>query len=325
MKIAAFFTSLLFVSQAFANNNFIPNYYRSYRTQNHLSALGWSDRKEANLEYGFGKGKVDDGITDTDLDLMGYVGSVFYRFDEAANVEFTYGHVEVKPDGGDAEKTSNIDLGVGYQFNENIAIGASYLTNKLDDGTNDVTASGYALGLGYRMNGNTYLGIGYTTSKFDDAADTTISNVALGGGYVWGDAKKPTAALEAGVFSYGGDVGGNDIYVKGLWNHEAAQLFAGLTLVGSENTSDQKTTGTRFDLGVDYQWEHIYVAPRIILANTKNDDTDVKTEGTEFALEVGYRQHGTWEAFARYESEKEKIGDEETTGTPITIGASYFF
>ncbi|MNK86499.1 hypothetical protein D3C87_1064130 [compost metagenome] len=314
MKITVFLISLLLFSEAYANNSFIPNYYRSYRSQNRYSAVGWSDRKEANLEYGAGKETTDDGTSETDSDKSEYLASVFYRVNEAFNVEAGYFGNKEEPDGADSKENKYLRLGLGYQFGD-FAVGFNHQSAD----QNDLKANLNSLGLGYRINGNIYLGIGYTNSRIYTGPGETIEATSIGGGYVWGDVKNPTAAVEVDYEKYVDSGDGNSATVKGIWNQEAIQYNAKLALV------DQVYKGTVVALGLDYQLEHIYFAPRITLLNQENKNTDAKRNDTQFDLEVGYRAHAQWEAFVRYNSQKLEVGDEDTTGSLFTVGGAYFF
>lgn len=332
LKITVLLASLMLFSEAFANNLFIPNSYRSRREQNEFSALGWSERKEANLQYGTGTGEEDDGTTATDQDTSALEGEVFYRMNDTTNVEFVYEDNQVKPDGGSTAKVSGWDLGVGHQFNDQMALGLSYESGNRDNGTTDFDTTTYSVGFGYKLDNNWFLGLGYRNSEDDVTGDPTKSTTALGAGYVWGDAKKPTANFEVAYLMFGGDYSGGDIVARGLYNYGQGQYFAAVTMKGEKDetgATETETTGTEMQLGVDYHvTDAWYVAPAITMNNTENDDAGTEDTTNNMSLEVGYRQQAAWEAFFRYDNNKTEDGaggNTETTGTVMTVGGTYFF
>lgn len=327
-KMAMAISTILFCSQAFANNLFIPNYYKNRRLQNHYSALGWSERKEASLEYESSKmdatiNGVDSGSTKT-TDLE---GNVFYRANENLNIEFSLSKEDEKEDGLDTQTTNTWELGAGFQLSEMpLAFGVSYATQDLDGDTVKTTE----LGVGYRLDG-IFMGVGYETETSSSSGiDSTETDTVLGGGYVWGDLKKPDAAIEVSYAIHGGDDGakGSTYGVSGIWNYEAAQIYGSFFNIDSEDDLSS-TKGTMFKLGVDYSFGLIYLAPEIISANLKFTPGGAETKFTTWSVEVGHRAEGAFEVFARYTSsdtKSEGLGiEEKDLLTGFTVGGTYFF
>lgn len=328
IKAAALVATLLLCTEAFANNQFIPNYYKNRRTQNHLSALGWSDRKEASLEYESSKTQektngVDSGKTDT-TELS---GNIFYRANENFNVEFVASKEDEKPDASPTKVTNVWELGLGAQLSEiPMAFGLSYGSDDDDGDTTKTTA----LGVGYRLD-NLFMGVGYSSVAASvSGVDSSYSHILVGGGYVWGDLKKPDAALEAVVQMYGGDneSKGTLIGINGLWNvDEAMQPYAGFYNFDKKGGTGE-IKGPMFRLGVDYDFGVVYLSPEIISANLETG-SGADSKLTAWSLEVGHRAEGAFEVFARYTSSDSKASATGTEfkdlTTGFTVGGTYFF
>lgn len=338
--------ALGFCADAFANNMFIPNYYRNRRVPNAYSAIGWSDRKEVEVQY-----EMEDSdrkrngtkIEDSETDSM--QAHLFYRTPVNLNVETVMGYSkedEKNPVTGDKDETKIklYHLGLGYELTEMpLAFGAIFTladgetTGDSGDSDEEITAIG--LGVGYRLAGDKYLGFGLTRSNYDRSSATSnsdddVDSFSIGAGKVYGDGKSPLAANELtfGFMNfehtqfYGLDL-------RGLYNLENIQFYgeAGYDWSNGQRGSD----GFSLKGGVDYLFGVIYVGPEVIYSVTNTDSGNTSdVDSLRISVETGYRVDFL-EAYLRYtsdESESEfavRSFNSKTEKDTWTVGASYQF
>jgi len=336
-------------AQVSGQNLFVPNVYKNRRQTNLFSAVAWSDRKEAGLNY-------------TNLDTPNYLGGAtssedksnlyspyaFYKIDNNWNVEAEYLRQDTKTTYSPPSLTSKTALNlylasVGYEFTDiPVALGLTVLgfdynlTSDQSSGTSTLKSTGAALGAGYRLPSDIYLGAGLTVFKTTTAftgtasSDHTTNSYFVGAGKVYGDKKKPDATTEV-VLNFNNDLStqNQNLAARGLLNIQAMQVYGEVDYGISQGTkagSNYAVTG-----GVDYEYASFFVGPQVTYSMTKTTDGTISDDSeTNWSVLAGYRCP-TLEAYVGYGKDQSKsIFDVASTNTSmdskqVFAGASYHF
>lgn len=306
---------LLFGCEAFANNYFIPNYYRNRRTQNTFSALGWSDRKEVALSYEMTDTDAKtDGKKSSETDGKEIEAHGFYRLTESWNLEAVIDSSKDErqafPITGPKSKSDSMDynVGAGYQVSGMpLAFGAGIeVVNDEDTTSAGVKSSNdqnsVSLGAGYRLDSDIYLGVGYVRHVYKQTGKPSDLDQGyyLGAGKVIGDRQKPDGAGELiFVFANENNRQNYNLIAQGLINAHQLQYTGNLYFGRGDGPSSSTTYGAAF--GADYQIMDFYVGPQLNWLHMEFDWGSFKQKSTTLApsLEVGYRI-ASLEAFLRY-------------------------
>lgn len=333
-------------TEAFANNLFIPNYYRNRREPNQMSAIGWSDRHEAELAYEMKEGKeTTNNVKNEESKSTSPQGHVFYRTPVNLNIEAQFIHQKEKeksipvtgPD--DESKLNSYHLGLGYELeNVPVAFGASFTRTKTETdlgagGSSESELDIPSLGTGYHLGDGKYLGVGYSRFRIDSStsSEDIVDILALGIGKLYGDRKKPLAANEFVATYLNEDHTQNyGLGLSGLYNGiESLQIYGAFSY-GWQNGEDGGDD-MAVKLGVDYVFSMFYVGPEIEWSENNFDARNTSDrEDMNYSVEAGYRD-SVFEVFVRYESDESerkapafafKTEEEEETWA---LGASYKF
>ena len=313
---------VLFCSgEVFANNLFIPNYYRNRREVNQYSAIGWSNRNEAAVRYSVENNDVKtNGTKSSDNSETILYPHAFYRTPINLNIEAAVESASEERKslpGGAKRKIDGMGyhLGLGYEIADTpVAFGVAVKMANVEDKpaagakttTDDMSAS---IGVGYKLAEDLYLGAGYTNdrSKTKGAKEDQDNTYVIGVGKVMGDRANPTGAAEAALqFSNEDHSQTYGLLAQGLVNSELLQYHG---LISYANTTgDTKGYGLGLMVGADYQFMDFYVGPQVsyLTLDTKTSGVSTKINGWSPGLEAGYRLD-FFEAFLRYE-----MGDTET-------------
>ncbi|MGZ3722072.1 MAG: hypothetical protein ACXVA9_04020, partial [Bdellovibrionales bacterium] len=135
MRGLVFLFVTLIGTQAYANNSFVPNFYKNRKELNHFAALGWSDRHEVEVNYFTESSAIDvDGVRSTDSTISGPKLQGYYRLPNKINFEID--GALTKTDSAlsgystarsSQDSTSRGRFATGYEFaNIPLALGASY-------------------------------------------------------------------------------------------------------------------------------------------------------------------------------------------------------
>lgn len=335
---------LLFAADAFANNSFIPNYYRNRREVNEYSAVGWSNRHEAGLHYDMaeGEGKTNS-IKDEETEHTSFAPYVFYRAPMNLNIEgkITKGEEKDKPVPAAANTDTDImdyHLGLGYELEGTpMAFGLTYTSLdrefKNSGTTTDATAKAIGLGFGYKLADDMYAGIGWTHTMNESgrpSVEDKDNAYKIGLGKVYGDRANPMAASEVTLgFENEDHTQTWDLDIKGLYNMDAFQYYGAIGYTTA--SGDDKAKGWNLTLGADLLFGMFYVGPQIEWVTLDTDaNTVADDESMEYSLEAGFRNEMV-EAFVRYTMDKDEeeftpsTSNTETENNTWTIGASYHF
>lgn len=337
---------LLFAADAFANNMFIPNYYRNRRAVNQFSAVGWSNRHEVGAHYTMGKSEnTSNGTATSDDENSGFDLHTFYRTNMNLNIEATIDKNTTenspKPTGASTD-TDHMDyhLGLGYEV-EGMpwAFGLTYASEDADEegtGGTDEKSGALGLGVGHALGDGMYVGFGWTYTDAEEKVGTAAATTDkdnkyhLGVGKVYGDRANPMAASEATLaFENEAHTQYWELAVKGLYNMDAFQYYGEIGYDWSGG--DKKTKGYDLTVGADLLFGMFYIGPEIMWMTTSEDlkpSGETETDMMVLGLEAGYRTEMV-EAFVRYstfdyESETSPNKSKVENNTWV-LGASYHF
>ncbi len=350
-NFALILLSFFVASEVLANNFFIPNYYRNRRTPNNFSAIGWSDRHEASVEMKNDSSKEKEaGFTNRETDTKEMNGKVFHKLDSKLTLEAFFRQIDEEEENfvfvdEDKTKTHLLSLGVGYELpTAPIALGVGIRNVKSqneDQGTglkSNSESKLLALGAGYRLDNNIFLGLGYYNIHIDfsNFGGSTSHIYSFGGGKVYGDLKKPDAAVET-IFLWSNENRRTSINIiaQGLVNLDSMQVYGAVSSGATkerDSSQDDSTSGMLM-AGLDYQFGNFYIGPQANYDVTENEgSTSADETDLLLSLEGGFRTEQL-EIFARLgkTSNKEKNppsispDDVKLEGTDYALGATYFF
>ncbi len=345
MKMVMILLVGLFAVDAFANNLFIPNYYRNRRTINLMSAIGWSDRNEASVLLYADKTTTDTAGTPTN-ETNGHNSTlaVFRRLNDQINLETALlgGNTtseDMNPSAPERKTTAFTgSVGLGYEFADApVAFGISFLNLRANSesglGVKDHATHRFAsAGVGYRLPSEIYIGTGLVTSWLDvsDEREPTFNYLA-GAGKVFGDRKNPDAAAEASLqFQNNEHTQAYELKFAGLMNQESAQYYGSFAyeLRDGTRSGDEVTLVA----GMDYRLEsNFYFGPQFAIGFDSADySAGSDTKSSYLSLAAGYRVEA-FEVVVRLGRDAEiserssPSSDEEEDSREVAIGGSYFF
>lgn len=329
MKKVILLAAVFLASEVYANNYFIPNHYRSRRTLNQFSAIGWSHRNEASLEYSKTESETkEDGEKIEEATESEYGPLAFYRLNENFNFEFQFlrsheNEEEVLTSTEESQKADTVRVSLGYQpSTSSMAFGYSYSKSYAEEALDTLLNN---FGVGYRLENDYYLGAGY--QNIHGSRTSHIYTVGLG--KVWGDSKKPDSTAE-GYYSWLNQDGmkQSSLGLRGLWNRDAFQYYGDILVMQFDLGNVQYDMPT-IRAGLDYQFSDYYVAPEVIWSALNSDDM-ADQDSMVLSLEGGYRAHEI-EIFLRYNNsdstQKARLTQpkEETAGRTFAVGFTKFF
>lgn len=309
LRLLVLAMSVLCASEAFANNYFIPNYYRNRRFLNAYTAVGWSDRKEAGATYSIENtdnksgGQKTSKVEESNLRAHTYYRTPMNLNVEAAILSTKQERESISFNSKDKHEIMSYNLGLGYELTDSpLAFGLvlSHVNDKNKTSSTDRTLVDASGGVGYRLDGNVFLGLGY--HDLDTKSDRN-EEFALGVGKVYGDRANPSAATEL-VLTYGNL---NDksygLLAQGLINAEALQYYGRIGYMVTDGTQGSVDTNVLVLMaGADYKFFDFYVGPQLSYDNAEFKSSGSKATQNEFrpSLEAGYRIEFL-EAFLRYD------------------------
>jgi hypothetical protein len=341
MRFMMVFMVFFCVSAAYANNLFIPNYYKNRRTNNQYSAIGWSHRNETGLVVQSAENKVSrDGVEESNEDSLSFTAHYYHRLNETFNLEISGDILDADGESITPAYTQNTDRrtissALGYQFEQvPMAIGLSFGITQTDFETSltgtkfESDVDDFNFGVGYKLASDIYFGVGTSLFKVDRSlgSDDNIQFHVLGLGKVYGGTDNPVAAVETYFVFLNEDGDKTTSWVlSGLINKNSFQYYGNISYSIEDSADDEKEWG--LSLGVDYQFADFYVGPQFSIGQT-GYDSDREDSVFGASLQAGYRT-SMLEFYIRYNMDEDEVksaGSKNVTeDSVVSIAGIYKF
>lgn len=319
MRFIVFFTVIFCVSAAYANNLFIPNYYKNRRANNQYSAIGWSQRNETGLVVQTSDTKDSSGgVEEANQDTLSFTAHYYHRLNDSLNLEFAGDITDSEDENVTPAYTlktdsKSINSALGYQFEQvPVAIGASFgitqnnFETSLSSTNFESDLDAFSFGVGYKLASDIYLGVGTTLFKVDrtPGSDDDIQFYSFGVGKVYGDKDNPIAAVETYFVFLNEDGDKTTAWVlSGLINQNSFQYYGNISYSLEDSADDEKEWG--LTLGVDYQFADFYIGPQFSIGQASYD-SDREDSGFDASLQAGYRT-SMLEFYIRYNMDEDEV------------------